>query len=252
MNDRSAWQGMRTIFRFNQPLYLAALVVWVCAVLCLFLAVPLEVKVVGALAAVGSCYFLLVSLGVSHWIYDRSDLYHWRWLERALAGQKPEQVIFCHSGFDEASAMLKKKLDGAEWKVIDHYDSQQMSEPSIRRARKLYPPALGTIAAPHHRWPSSSDSADVIFGLLAIHELRTLKERAEWFAEAGRCLKKDGRIIIVEHVRDIANFIAFGPGFLHFHSPENWRKSWESAGLHMHDQFRITPFVRVFIITPHG
>ena len=89
---------------------------------------------------------------------------------------------------------------------------------------------------------------DVVFGMLAIHELRSDAERVAWFAEARRCLADDGRVVLVEHVRDLANFVAFGPGFLHFHSVAAWQKSWVSGGLKRVDDFRITPFVRVFIL----
>jgi hypothetical protein len=75
-----------------------------------------------------------------------------------------------------------------------------------------------------------------------------VEERAKWFAEAKRCLTDDGRIIVIEHIRDLANFLAFGPGFLHFHSVKSWERSWESEGLCLIDSFRITHFLRVFVI----
>jgi hypothetical protein len=55
-------------------------------------------------------------------------------------------------------------------------------------------------------------------------------------------------VILVEHLRDPANFIAFGPGFLHFHSRRGWQRGWESAGFGLADEFRITPWVRVFVL----
>jgi SAM-dependent methyltransferase len=200
-----------------------------------------------AVIAAGSGYFLFVSLGVSHLIYDRSDLYRWHWLERALGGVKNKRIVFCHAGFDEASEALRERLAG-EWRIIDHFDPATMTEASIRRARKMYPPTPGTEAAPFDKWPVGDGWADVVFGILAVHELRTVGERAKWFAEAKRCLADGGRMVVVEHVRDAANFLAFGPGFLHFHSVKNWERSWEGEGLRLRDGFRITPFVRVFVI----
>jgi hypothetical protein len=55
--------------------------------------------------------------------------------------------------------------------------------------------------------------------------------------------------LLVEHVRDAANFLAFGPGFLHFHSPASWRRCWEGAGLRSIDQFCVTPFVQVYVLS---
>jgi SAM-dependent methyltransferase len=132
--------------------------------------------------------------------------------------------------------------------VLDHFDAAQMTEASIRRARQLFPPTPGTLSAAYNAWPVAESSADVVFGLLAIHEFRREPERSAWFAEARRCLRPGGRVVLVEHARDLANFLAFGPGFLHFHSPASWRRAWERAGLRAADQFRVTPWVRVFVL----
>src|SRR6185369_12297714 len=98
-------------------------------------------------------------------------------------------------------------------------------------------------------WAVAAESADLVLGLLAIHELRSEAERSAWFAEAKRCLRKGGRVVLVEHLRDIANFLAFGPGFLHFHSPASWRRCWECAGFRSIDEFSVTLFVRIFVLS---
>ena len=148
--------------------------------------------VLGSLVIAGCAYFLIGSLGVSHWVYDRSDLYRWTWLDRALGDARIGEMALCHSGFDEASAMLKQKFPQSAWRVLDHYDPAIMTEASIRRARKLFPPTAGTIPAKFDRWPLADTSQDVVFGMLAIHELRSDAERAAWFTEARRCLADDG------------------------------------------------------------
>jgi SAM-dependent methyltransferase len=246
MNPRGPWQGMWSIARFNWPFYLAAALVTAGALAVLFCASPIVARWAAGLVLAGALYFLVGSLGVSHVVYDLSDLYRWNWLGRALRGASAERVILCHSGFDEVSLSLRAKLNPTDLVVLDHFDAQTMTEASIRRARRLYPPVAGTQPAVFDRWPSSSHSADVIFGLLAIHELRSEAERIAWFAEARRCLAPGGRVVVLEHTRDLANFLAFGPGFLHFHSPASWRRCWEAAGLRAADEFRITPWVRVF------
>lgn len=248
MRTRGNFQGMLTIVRFNWPLYGVALAVMTTAGTGIFLVTGF-LKVVSAIAFAGATYFIVVSLGVSHLIYDRSELYRWSWLGRALTGASVRQGIFCHSGFDETSADLREQLGNAEWVVLDHYDAERMTEPSIHRARALFPPTAGTFACNHDAWPPAAKPADVVFALLAIHELRAESERTAWFSEARRCLSEGGRIVLVEHVRNIANFLAFGPGFLHFHSCANWRRCWERAGLLCVNQFGITPFVQVFVLT---
>lgn len=249
MTERGKWQGMWTIVMFNWPIYLAAVVVLVIATCLIFGTDHLPVRILSVLAASGSVYFLVGSLGVSHWVYDRSDLYRWHWLTRAMHGAETHRMIFCHSGFDESSGEMKERFCGTQWVVLDHYDELRMTEASIRRARDTHPPTPGTLAAPHDRWPVVSETTDVVMGLLAIHELRSEKERVAWFTEAGRCLRPGGRVILAEHVRDLANFAAFGPGFIHFHSVASWRKCWRQAGLQDLDEFRMTPWVRIFVIS---
>ncbi len=248
MRQREKWQGMWTILRFNWPFYAAAAVVLMAALFGLYGFSTPSLKWVSGCSLAGALYFLIGSLGVSHQVYDRSDLYRWKWLEHALRGAERRRIIFCHSGFDECSQDLRDRLADAEWVVLDHYEETRMTEASIRRARKMFPPMIGTQQAPHNQWPLASDSADVVFGLLAIHELRSEVERIAWFTEAKRCLSPGGRVILAEHTRDLANFIAFGPGFLHFHSCESWRRCWQNAGFHPLDEFRVTPWVRIFVI----
>ena len=169
--------------------------------------------------------------------------------DRALPGAKLQRAIFCHSGFDETSEDLRARLDKVEWLIVDHFNAVQMTEASIRRARRMFPPTPGTLSAAYDQWPVATETAEVVIGLLSIHELRNERERRAWFAEARRSLRRGGRVVLVEHLRDFANFLAFGPGFLHFHSRGSWRRAWESAGFRAHDEFRVTPWVHVFVLS---
>ena len=248
MIARGPWQGMLTVFRFNWPLYLAAGVVMLAALAGIFLFSSPWWRLASGLAAAGAAYFIFVSLGVSHLVYDRSDLYGWRWCQRAFGGTPPDRIVVCHSGFDEVSEALKQELNPSACIVLDHYDQEVLTEPSIHKARRLFPPTPETLPAPFDRWPVEDGSVDAVFGLLAIHEFRSVDERSRWFAEARRSLKPGGRIVLAEHLRNPANFLAFGPGFLHFHSAANWRSCWEKAGLLAADEFPVTPWILFFVI----
>lgn len=243
---RGKFQGVSAIVRFNWPFYVASCLVIVVGLL-------LSYSLSGWMAAIVltgtalALWLTTASLLASWWVYDVSDLHCYGWLSRA-AGKSSGRWINAHSGFDETTMALKERLPG-EWIVLDHFDPVCMSEPSIHRAKKLYPPLPGTLAAPFDVWPVASASIDGIFGLLAIHELRTHADRVKWFSEARRVLAADGRVILIEHVRDAANFIVFGPGFLHFHSIETWSRSWQHAGFELAQTFRISPWLRVFILT---
>jgi hypothetical protein len=248
MTERGKWQGMITIARLNWPYYAAAAVMLVLSAWGLTQRPKLELGIICGFALAGAVYFLFVSLAISHVIYDRSDLYRWGWLERALRGAKPTGMVFCHCGFDEASRALRERFGNIRWLALDHFDETRMTEASIRRARRMFAPAPGTVPAKFDRWPAEAAGADVIFGLLAIHELRSEAEREAWFLEAKRCLTPGGRVVLTEHTRDFANFLAFGPGFVHFHSRASWRRSWERAGFNCLDEFKLTPWIRVFVI----
>jgi hypothetical protein len=250
MTPRGKWQGMWSIARFNWPFYVVALVVLAASVIGLVWLPSLWARVLCGLAGAGALHFLVVSLSVTHLVYDRSDLYRWGWLARVLHHQTPTRAILCHAGYDECSPALKEKLATVKWTVLDHYDESRMAEPSIHRARRLFPPAPGTIPAPHHTWPAAAEPAGLILGILAIHEFRSEAERTAWFAEARRCLQPEGRIVVVEHLRNFPNFLAFGPGFLHFHARSSWQRCWQAAGLRVVDEFSVTPWVRVFVLSP--
>ena len=249
MNARGPWQGMSAIARFNWPFYVAALAVLLVALAGLLVVQALIARLICAAALAAAVYFFFGSLGVSHLIYDRSDLYRWRWLDRALRGIKLRRAIFCHSGFDETSEDLRARFGDVEWLILDHFNEMQMTEASVRRARRMFPPTPGTLPAAYDQWPAAEGSTNIVFGLLAIHELRSEAKRDAWFGEARRCLCSGGRIVLVEHVRDFANFLAFGPGFLHFHSRASWQRAWESAGFRSIDEFCVTPWVRVFVLS---
>jgi SAM-dependent methyltransferase len=243
---RGRFQGVSAIVRFNWPFYLASCaVILVGAFLGFYLSGWLAVTILTGTAL--ALWLTLASLLASWWVYDISDLHRYGWLRR-MAGKSSGRWINAHSGFDETSTALKERLPG-DWAVLDHFDPVCMSEPSIHRAKKLYPPLPGTLSAPFDRWPVANASIDGIFGLLAIHELRTHADRVKWFAEARRVLAPGGRVILIEHVRDAANFIVFGPGFLHFHSVRTWEKSWQEAGLRSTESLRISPWLRLFILT---
>jgi hypothetical protein len=245
---RGRFDGVCNIVRFNWPMFVvtAILVVSATAVAATVAApAPRAALLIVAACLVGGT---LVSLTASHLIYDRSDLYRFGWMARAVHGITPRRAIFCQTGFDECSATLGATLRDSSWTLLDHYDPAWMTEPSIQRARRRCPPAAGTRSAPFGAWPVHAQAADLVIGMLAVHELRRDAERVAWFAEARRVTSAEGRVIVVEHVRDLANILVFGPGAWHFHSVMEWRTSWERAHLRLRDTFRITTWVRVFVL----
>ena len=66
--------------------------------------------------------------------------------------------------------------------------------------------------------------------------------------QTARALDDQGCVVLVEHLRDWKNFLAFGPGFLHFHSRRSWLRTIHDAGLAIVQEGSITPFVTCFVL----
>jgi SAM-dependent methyltransferase len=102
------------------------------------------------------------------------------------------------------------------------------------------------ILARYDALPLCDASFDATFLLFAAHELRHRGQRVRLFQEVARILVPGGDLILMEHSRDWWNFLAFGPGFLHFFSRREWRRAALDAGLVLQAEFSRTPFVRVY------
>ena len=245
---RGQFQGVLQILRFNWPMYAAAAVVLGgggAAVA--FLPLPGLLRTAALIGIATAAFWLLVSLAVSHYIYDRSGIYDGEWLPRAVP-RAPRRYANLHAGFDEFSNVLAARFSESERVVLDFFDAERMTEPSIARAR-----ALGTDQPPAQQvdfasLPLMDGELDAAFLIFAAHELRAPDTRAQLLRELERSLGRDGRIILVEHLRDAANFFAFGPGFLHFHSRAQWLNAVAAAGLYVADEFSLTAFVQVFVL----
>jgi SAM-dependent methyltransferase len=243
---RRPYQGVFQILRFNKRRYLATLMCVGAALLALPHLEPLQR--VAMLAIVAPALFWIVSsLLVSHYVYDRFPIYDLTWLSRTLA-RAPRRWVNIHCGFDETSPLLEAIFPDAAGKVIDIFDPQVMTEDSIRQARRVN---RGELAAVHARLDDlglEAESIDAAFCIFAAHELRTHAQRVKLFKEVARVLAVGGEFVVIEHLRDWRNFFAFGPGFLHFFSQRAWRRAAAHAGLALRSEFSRTPFVHVFIL----
>jgi SAM-dependent methyltransferase len=241
-------RGVRQIVRFNWPFYAAAALIVIVAppvVQRLAPAVWIRVPVYGATGLVA--LWLVTSLAASWIVYDRSRLMRWDWVLQAL-GFSPGSWINIHSGLDESTPALRTIFKGARGRVFDMFDPGEMTEPSIAEARRL---AHNKVEAEHvdfRHLPVATGTIEAALLLLSAHELRTDKARLALFTELRRVLGPGGRVVVAEHLRDAANFLAFGPGFLHFHSRRTWTRCFTRTRFDIHAEFPITPFVRVFVL----
>ncbi|MEP7234362.1 MAG: methyltransferase domain-containing protein [Ignavibacteriota bacterium] len=190
---------------------------------------------------------IAISLIVSCYVYDFSDLYKLKWLDK-LQILRTGKLMNINAGFDETSSLLKNKYPSTELMVFDFYDSEKHTEPSIRRARKAYPAFLNTRQCTTTYLPLEENSVDNIFLIFSAHEIRNDNERIGFFKEMSRVLKPSGEIVVTEHLRDTPNFIAYTLGFFHFHTNATWLKTFHSAELGVVRKIKITPFISTFVL----
>ncbi len=241
---RAPYQGLLQIFRYNRPFYIRTGLAIIAAIV-LSLWLPLALRTVLLFVTGAAAFWTCSSLLVSHYIYDRSTFYSFGWLAGCLS-RSPARWINIHSGIDETSLIIASMFPGSEGQITDIYDPREMTEPSIARARRL---AAAPLAATDWRdLPASDQEFDAAFVLFAAHELRHHAARVRLFQEITRVLRVGGELVLVEHARDWANFLAFGPGFLHFFSERAWRKAAGAAGLPIRLHRTVTPFVHVFVL----
>lgn len=247
---RKPFQGVANIVRFNWHLYFLA-AVFVVTLLAVnaatdnrFLFFFLTIAVVVMLA-------IFISLFVSFYIYDLSPLYTLNWLDSVPINGKGK-LVNINAGFDETSMLLQNKFKDAQLTVYDFYDPQKHTEVSLRRARKAYPPFTGTQSISTAGLPLKSGSVDAVFLLLSAHEIRNSLEGDQFFKELARVVKADGKIILTEHIRDGANFLAYNIGAFHFHKRKAWLRVFKKGNLKIVNEIKTTPFITTFILQKNG
>ncbi len=244
---RKPFQGVTNIIRFNWHFYLIAGVVLSGSLIVAALLPPalqFILYILCSLIALSTIF----SLVVSHYIYDASGFYKMGWLA-VIDSARPQQLVNIHAGFDETSALIHERYRNADLTVFDFYDPQKHTEISISRARTAYPSYPGTKSITTATLPVADQSADVVLLIFAAHEIRNKAERVSFFIEIRRILRDDGKILVVEHLRDLPNFVAFNIGFFHFYPARTWREVFQQADLSITKINSINPFVKSFLIT---
>jgi hypothetical protein len=243
---RTPLQGVYNIIRFNWHFYAVA----GAGVIAFFISgsilenVPGWICIFLAIAIVSTS---VISLLVSYYVYDASGLYNFTWMKDVIKENSPA-IINIHAGFDETSLILKSMFPGSTIKIFDFYDPIKHTERSIERARRAYAPIEGTKKITTGELPVAALSTNVIFNIFALHEIRTSTERLEFLKLQAKVLTAEGRIVVVEHMRDLPNFLAYNVGFFHFFPEQEWSDNFSRADLSIERKIKISPFITAFIL----
>jgi hypothetical protein len=242
---RSHFQGVWNIVRFNYEFFVLSFLVVVGAFCVAQATNTVLLQVFSYLVSAGAFIATLVSLGVSWYVYDYSPLHTFHWLD-SLIPQTTGNALNIHAGFDETSELLLARYPRFSLDVIDFYDPLHHTERSIKRARRAQPPFPGTRSASATDLRLPAQHYQVVFLLLAVHEIRSRDERIAFLNQLKVALTDNGVVIVVEHARDLANFCAYSIGFFHFLPVRELCEDFATAGLQIKNRSRITPFVRVY------
>lgn len=247
---RKPLQGITNIIRFNRHFYLLSFG-FIIALLLLQNRVHNAFRIYLIVLLLLIVSTILISLIVSCYVYDFSNLYKLTWLND-LVTKCSKKIVNIHAGFDETSYLLQKKFSTSELIVLDFYNPIKHTEISIKRARRAYPSYPNTQQVSTSQLPISNNSADMIFVILSAHEIRDTQERIVFFRELYRVLKPAGQIIVTEHLRDLTNFFVYNIGFFHFYSEATWKETFRMSQLTVIKKKKITPFITTFILRKHG
>lgn len=243
--ERRKFQGVLNILSFNRHFYVVGLLVLILIITIGFLFNWSTIILWSVIIAF--LYGLLMPLIVSAYVYDFSGYYYFNWLEKhKIKDADKTQLVNINAGFDETSFILKNKFPKSNLKVFDFYNPKKHTEPAIIRARKVSLRYPETQQISTNKIPLENNSVDAIFLLSAAHEIRKPKEKMQFLRECKRICKTNGKIIMVEHLRDVPNFLAFSIGFTHFFSKKTWRNAFKEAGFISVSETKFTPFMSVF------
>lgn len=240
---RHSFIGTLNILRFNWHQYVLGIAAGASLI---FLPFSFAI-VVGCLVLLS----VLVSLVVSFWVYDRSNLYELESLDN-LGINEHAKLLNIHSGFDETSSLLKDKFPNSSLTIADFYNPKKHTEISIKRARKIYPTSKDTLRIETSKIIFEDYKFEAIFLIFAAHEIRDYIEREDFFREVNRILSENGVVIVTEHLRDIWNGLAYNIGSFHFHSKKSWLQIFAKSNFRIEATLKTTPFVTTFVLRKNG
>jgi SAM-dependent methyltransferase len=246
---RRKFQGVLNILSFNRHFYFFGLGVLAILFASYFLIEWSDILFWVIIAAF--LYGLIMPLIVSAYVYDFSGFYDFHWLKGQVKDdEKVNLIVNINAGFDETSFIIENRFPQTDLKVFDFYNPKRNTEPAIKRARKVSLTYPNTREIAFNSIPLKDKTVDIVFLLSAVHEIRSQEEKIQFLKECHRICKPGGKVIMVEHLRDFPNFVAFSVGFTHFFSRSVWKNAFQRAGFSTFQETKFTPFMSIFNCTP--
>lgn len=242
---RKPFEGVWNVVRFNWHFY-AIVFGFMGLILMIFPMFPDFYQALSLTLVFIMIMPVLISLFVTFQVYDNTTLYEMEWLQEY--GEDINIASF-NAGFDETTLLMRDKKPKANVTALDFFDPEHHTEISIKRANKAYPHLPGTLKIRTSEIPLEKNTVDLAIGFLSMHEIRDENERIVFFKNLKTILKQDGEILLIEHLRDIPNFLAYNIGFVHFLSKATWQRTFEEAGFYVQEEERINPLMSKFRLT---
>jgi Methyltransferase domain len=195
---------------------------------------------------------MLMSLTASFLLYDYSDLFQLRKWPLEIVQESAHAGLLVHASFDPISRKLEALFPNMVFKVYNIFGNRHEKDRGVSVSNRVFPPHPAQQMIDPTQLPEAIGSQDVIFGVTAIHELMTHEKRVQFFKEAHRVLRADGKIILIEQMRTPLNFLFFNIGAFHFLTPAEWRRCINEADLVVVAQKKMTPFGDLWVIGKQG
>ncbi len=205
---------------------------------------PIPVRLLFAVAALVGGFLSISAIVAVVWVFGIGADRRWAWI--ASAADTPRRWVNVTTGFDDSTATLHRLLPATAGEAVDVFDPAIDHETALLAARRRFPTS-GRSGLATDLGPTLGDKVyDAAFLLMSAHETRG-RDRDSLFEAIAKSLSPCGRLVLVEHLRDRPNRVAFGPGASHFQSRETWVRVAADAGLALGDEVRLTPYARGFV-----
>lgn len=233
------------VMGFNRLPFVAGPVIGLAAVVAsvAIVALPHIARIALGIAGLGALVLTSGAVVATWRVFGPDASRRWDWIQSTASDSR--RWLNLTTGFDDSTGRLRTTTPGAGT-AIDVFDATRSSAAALRRARASFPPSGPSVQIADLAITIEPASVDIVFLLMSAHETHG-HDRTALFAAAHHGLVAGGRVVVVEHLRDLANILAFGPGAWHFSRRGDWIETAAGAGLELLDERRLDPWVTGFV-----